>query len=304
MQSLLLTALGLLLIKPSTATGRTPPTAGATWHIDIATDFTQISNLATDPAMNHNVAVYDVDMWLVNAAVISALHAKGIYVICYVDIGTNETWRPDAGNFAGSPIGGPVYTGDGNSVWPNESWFDIADPLDPILKSGYTERLQRAAALGCDGIDPDNTDGYDNVTGFTLKEGDTNALFTKFLIPTAKSLGMNIGLKNSVDMVDNASPAYNFASITDWVVIEQCGEIAAECDRYQPYIKAGKPAFEIEYPADEGATIPTNPSQLDASVANQLCNDTVDGTKPGNKGFSVVLKDMNLDSWTYNCWEH
>ena len=42
-------------------------------------------------------AVYDVDGFETTAAEVAALHASGKHVVCYIDVGTAENFRPDYG---------------------------------------------------------------------------------------------------------------------------------------------------------------------------------------------------------------
>ena len=47
-------------------------------------------------------------------------------------------------------------------------------------RSDPGERLDLAAAKGCDAVDPDNVDGYANPTGFDLT-GDDQLAFNRWL---------------------------------------------------------------------------------------------------------------------------
>ncbi len=49
--------------------------------------------------------------------------------------------------------------------WAGERWLDISNPaLKPIMLA----RLDLAHIKGCDGVEPDNVDGYTNNSGFNL----------------------------------------------------------------------------------------------------------------------------------------
>jgi len=52
-----------------------------------------------------NVDVFDIDMFDNTKETISALKAKGKFVICYINVGSFEKWRPDAAKFPKSIIG-------------------------------------------------------------------------------------------------------------------------------------------------------------------------------------------------------
>ena len=90
--------------------------------------------------------------------IVAKLHAMRRRVMCYVDVGTWENWRPDAKEFPKSVLGHP----DGH--WTGERWLDIRQTaiLEPIM----ARRLDLCKKKGFDGVDPDNLDGYQNRTGF------------------------------------------------------------------------------------------------------------------------------------------
>jgi hypothetical protein len=56
--------------------------------------------------------------------------------------------------------------------------------------------LDLAASKGCDGVDPDNVDGYDNDTGLGLTTND-GVSYLEFLSDAAHSRGMAIRLKKA-----------------------------------------------------------------------------------------------------------
>jgi hypothetical protein len=66
-------------------------------------------------------------------------------------------WRADITDFPGA-VRGAVLDG-----WENERWLDIRSQA---LESLMRKRLELAAQKGCDGVDLDNMDGYQNESGF------------------------------------------------------------------------------------------------------------------------------------------
>lgn len=76
-----------------------------------------------------------------------------------------------------------------------------------------------------------------------------------------------------------------------WSVNEQCGEYK-ECETYAKFIEAGKPVFHIEYPKG-------NKVNDTLSVTN-VQKQSVCGSD-GARGFSTVMKNMNLDDWIQTC---
>ena len=102
-------------------------------------------------------------------------------------------------------------------------------------------RLDLARSKGCDGVDPDNVDGYTNEPGFAL-DADTQLDYNRFLAQQAHARGLAIGLKNDVDQLAELEPDFDFA------VNEQCAQYD-ECDGYRVFTDNGKPVLQVEYAA-------------------------------------------------------
>lgn len=159
--------------------------------------------------------------------------------------------------------------------WPDEKWLDTRNAgVRALMKS----RIQQAASKGCDGVDPDNIDGYENDTGFDLSEAD-GADYVRFLAQTAHHAGLAYGLKNGGAIVEQVK------DVAEWVINEQCVQYS-ECALYQPIIQMGKPVLHIEYNKKEPAP---------AKFVNKVCN------AKGAKGFSTLIKHMDLNAWTETC---
>ena len=54
---------------------------------------------------NTGVKVFDIDGFTNSAATVAALHAHGTKVICYIDFGSSENFRPDYSSFPASVQG-------------------------------------------------------------------------------------------------------------------------------------------------------------------------------------------------------
>ena len=180
---------------------------------------------------SYDVDMYDIDLFDTPAETIAALHADGRVVICYFSAGSREDWRPDAGDFPDAVLG---ETLDG---WPDERWLDIRamEVLGPLLAA----RLDLAAAKGCDGVEPDNLEGYANDSGFPLTAADQLA-FNRWLAAEAHARGISIGLKNDLAQIPELLEHF------DWALNEQCFEYD-ECEALLPFIDAGKAVFGVEY---------------------------------------------------------
>jgi hypothetical protein len=177
------------------------------------------------------VAAYDIDGFENTAAEVSALHAKGIHVICYIDVGTYEPSRPDSSAFPATVLGSGV------EGWPGEKWLDIGSlsVLEPIMKA----RFGMCKEKGFDAVEPDNMDGYENSTGFSITAQQQLA-YDEWVATEVHSLGMAVFQKNDGEQTGQLE------SYFDGALDEQCNQYS-ECSNFQAYLKAGKPVLNAEY---------------------------------------------------------
>ncbi|KAH6665759.1 glycoside hydrolase superfamily [Halenospora varia] len=240
------------------------PSAGLTWQIILQSPIT-----STAP----NVSVYDIDLFENNSTLVKTLHSQGRKVICYFSAGSYEDFRDDADQFKKSDRGSALKN------WPGEYWLNTnSTNVRRIMRS----RLDLAKNLGCDGVDPDNLDGYDNNPGFPLTT-QTAIDYLTFLAIEAHSRGLAIGLKNSGKIVDAT------VGFLQWVVNEQCVAFG-ECGMFRKYIQMNKPVFHIEYPKGAGSA-----GGVEISQRNAICGD------PSRTGFSTVMKTTALNDWLETC---
>lgn len=184
-----------------------------------------------DININREVGIYNLDLFDTDIATISNLHSRSIFVMCYFSAGSFEDWRPDSKDFPAEILGNDYEN------WPGERWLDIRniDLLAPIMLA----RLDLAKKKGCDGVDPDNVNGFANDTGFPLTYED-QIRFNIWLAEAAHANGLSIGLKNDSQQIPDLSPYF------DWQLQEECFQYD-ECELLLPFIEAGKPVFNIEY---------------------------------------------------------
>jgi hypothetical protein len=205
-----------------------PVPCSGCWHPALNTSWQWQLTGVVDQSIN--VAMYDIDMFDNAAGVVSSLHAARRVVICYIDAGTWENWRPDANQFPASVKGRP-------NGWPGEKWLDIRQLsiLGPIMQA----RMNLCKSKGFDGVEFDNVDGYTNNTGFPLTASD-QLNFNTWLANQAHTRGLSVALKNDVDQVTTLLPYF------DWSLDEQCFQYA-ECNKLLPFIAANKAVMEVEY---------------------------------------------------------
>lgn len=213
--------------------------------------------------VNLDVHVFNLDLFDTPPSVIASLRQRGVLVICYFSAGSFEDWRPDVSRFP------PEVLGKDMQGWPGEKWLDIRriDLLAPIMEA----RLDLAVQKGCDGVDPDNVNGYINDTGFALSAAD-QLRFNIWLAEAAHRRGLSVGLKNDLEQVTE------LVSFFDWMINEECFTYG-ECDRLMPFVEAGKAVLVIEYGLDPQAFCPP---------ANRM-------------GLSALHKHRELDAYRFDC---
>jgi hypothetical protein len=186
-------------------------------------------------------------------------------VICYFDT-AYEAWRPDAKKlepYKGNPLDG----------WPDQFWLDIRQPavLEVMLS-----RLDMAKDKRCDAVDPDDVDARSNNPGFALTAKDQQGFIIK-IAEAAHARGMGVGLKNDLEEVDE------LVAHVDFQVNEECFE-NQECDELAPFIRAGKPVFNVEYTEDSLA-----------ERGAELCPDAL------RRKFSTLIKRLDLNAEQHAC---
>jgi hypothetical protein len=242
--------------SPPASPGPTParwrPPAGIPWQW-------QLSG-TVDTSVD--VPVYDIDGFENSAEVVGRLHAAGRKVICYINVGAWESFRPDSKDFPAS------VRGDGDG-WEGERWLDIrrTDVLRPLMAA----RFDMCRKKGFDAVEPDLLDGYANTTGFPLTAAQ-QLTFNRMIAGLAHERGLAVGLKNDVDQVATLVKDFDFA------VNEECAQYK-ECDRLTPFIAADKPVFHVEYRLKTG----------------QFC------AQARRLGLSSMVKRLSLDAWRDPC---
>lgn len=176
------------------------------------------------------VMATDMDAFDNTAATVAKFHALGQKVIAYIDVGTWENWRPDAGSFPASVKGR-------SNGWPGEKWLDIRQLsiLQPIMAA----RMNMAKAKGFDAIEPDNMDGWENETGFPITAAQ-QLTYNEWIANYAHSIGLTVFQKNDPEQATTLQPYF------DGILDEQAIQYN-EANLLQPYLAADKPVLDAEY---------------------------------------------------------
>jgi hypothetical protein len=206
-----------------------------------------------------------------NSGVIAELHSRGIIVICYIDTGAAESYRPDAYLFPKSVLGGASYDSNGDQ-WKGEKWLDIRKKSWPKFAPIMWSRFDLAAAIGCDGVEPDQNNPIGNHPGFPITRSDQERWYLE-VAAEAHARGLSVGQKNGIETTTPATVA-----AFDWNLNEECFQYH-ECKVLKPFITAGKAVFQTEYRGDPASFCP----------------------KAQALGFSSLKKKLNLGSWVVAC---
>lgn len=219
---------------------------------------------------DYDVDLYDIDLFDSSVSLIQQIQESGKKVICYFSAGSFESWRDDSERFNTADLGNRV---DG---WENERWLDIRSAE---VHEAIKLRLDLAQLKGCDGVEPDNMDAYQNDSGFSLTLNDQLA-YNRLIANEAHLRELSVGLKNNLDQFALLVGYFDFA------VVEQCYEYD-ECDALTVFTDSNKAVLNAEYM-----------EKLDESSAalDVLCADSL------NRQFSTLVLPLNLDdSYRFSC---
>jgi hypothetical protein len=174
--------------------------------------------------------VYDVDGFETSAAEVAGLQAQGKHVVCYIDVGTAENFRPDYKEFPKSVLGR-------SNGWPGERWLDIRQlgVIEPIM----TARFQMCREKGFEAVEPDNIEAYSNKSGFSITAAE-QLTYNEWVAQEVHTLGMAVLQKNDGEQTPELHPYF------DGALTEQCNQYH-ECADFDPYLAAGEPVINAEY---------------------------------------------------------
>ena len=218
----------------------------------------------------YSVDVYDIDLFDVSASTIASLQATGKRVICYFSAGSFEDFRSDANRFPQEVLGNTL------EGFADERWLDIRSF---IVLDIMSDRLDIAVQKGCDGVEPDNVDGYVNNSGFDLTAADQLA-FNRRIANAAHERGLAVALKNDLDQI------LDLIAYFDLSVNEQCHEFD-ECSLLQPFVTGGKAVFNAEYDSRFVS---------DAAVRDDMCS----AARADNLRTLILPLDLD-DSFRFSC---
>lgn len=212
------------------------------------------------------IEIFDTDPDSVTRAEIMALNNAGVYTICYVSVGTMETYRSDVNLFPQAAIGKRY------ADWPDEFFLDIREPN--LIPSIMARRFLECALKGFQAVEPDNMDVYQNDSGFDITREDTLA-YLRMLVRAAHDVNLEIGQKNVPELTAE------LVGVMDFIITEDCF-VDGWCEEVRAYARAGKPVLAAEY-TDTGVNWP-------AACAFGRANS-----------YSMILKDRDLTAALETC---
>jgi hypothetical protein len=243
------------------STGAWKPAPRTTWQWQI----TGVVDETVDAQM-FDVDLFDTRAGEKNAGVIGRLHNRGRIVVCYLDSGAWESYRPDAGRF-------PIEVRGNSTGWSGERWLDIRPVSWPKFAPIIWRRLDLAKSQGCDGVEPDQNNPVGNNPGFPITLADQKAWYLE-VARQAHLRGLSVGMKNGIETVDAETVA-----AYDWALNEECFQYN-ECSLLKPFVTAGKAVFQVEYKL----------------LTTEFC------ARARSLGFNSMRKRLALDAWREVCW--
>jgi hypothetical protein len=235
---------------PGTTSWWVPPLGHQPWQWELTNplSLTNKKQMGTDDKLPSGAVapapvIYDIDGIINPASTVTALHALGKRVVCYVEVGAAGNYYTPADEgipttyydqlSAAGVLGGAV------SGWP-EKYLDIRSPATVSIIETMID--QQCAAKGFDAVETDIDESYGSDSGFPLTKSDEERYMTT-LADYMHGLGLGWWIKNPDDTGD--SYAADMEPLADAVLTEQCNQYAS-CNLLSSYV-GHKAVFNAEY---------------------------------------------------------
>lgn len=187
--------------------------------------------------------IYDIDAIINPASTVTALHAMGKHVVCYIEVGAagNYYTAADEGipttyydQFEAAGVLGAKVSG-----WP-ERYLNINAPATLAIVESMID--QQCASKGFDAVETDIDEEYASPNGWGLTQADEVAYMTS-LADYMHSLGLGWWIKNPDDTGDDYATIME--PLADAVLTEQCNQYKT-CGALSAYV-GEKAVFNAEY---------------------------------------------------------
>jgi len=218
------------------------------WELSHPLNVANARDMGTDdtlPDGQHAPApvVYDIDGIINPASTVSALHAQGTHVVCYIEVGAAGDYYAAADEGLTTTYYNQLRSAGvfGKKVrgYP-ERYLDIRSPATvSIIESMISGQC---AAKGFDAVETDIDEEYMSRSGFALTRADEETYMTT-LATYMHNLGLGWWIKNPDDTGD--SYATDMFPLADAVLTEQCNQFSS-CGSLSAYV-GHKAVFNAEY---------------------------------------------------------
>ncbi|GLI60015.1 hypothetical protein VaNZ11_002079 [Volvox africanus] len=305
--------------SPSSPSAVWRPSGGLRWQW-------QLSGVDFKPMLRTKPQVVDVDVdmapTLLTQAAELGINRSAFKLICYFSVGTFElhrvaadakrgiSWTALEQQLGGSAVPGPLYLSYMEPPFSDERWFaiDQADTRALLVNQVMVPRMRSAVAAGCDGIEMDNVDAYDNVPATAGARGVTQAqqlLYNVALLDAAHGLRLSAGLKNALDLLGTTFPdGRAVATEYDWFLNERCWEFD-ECSMYGTAIKWDAVVFGVEYCDARMAFGAGSRNLRPECVCPLTYGPTPGGGATGSRPtLNWLIKNVALDAVGLDCREY
>jgi hypothetical protein len=236
-----------------------PPLGNQPWQWELSHPLrpTNARDMGTNdklPNAKHapDPVIFDIDGIINPRSTVTALHAQGKHVVCYVEVGA-------AGNYYSAGQEGIATSyyqqlhaagvfGTKVPGYP-EYYLNIQSPATVSIIESMIEK--QCAAKGFDAVETDIDEEYTAVSGFPLTAAVEESYMTT-LANDMHSLGLGWWIKNPDDTGD--SYATDMYPLADAVLTEQCNQFST-CGSLSAYV-GHKAVFNAEYRATPASFCP------------------------------------------------
>ncbi len=238
------------LPRAGAATWWTPPLGNQPWQWELSHPLrtTNARDMGTsDKLPNGQLApapsIYDIDGIINPASTVTALHALGKHVVCYVEVGAvGNYYSPAEEGIPETYFSLLRNAGELGAKVPGypEYYLNIQSPATVFIIAEMIK--QQCAAKGFDAVETDIDEEYGDTSGFPLTQSIEESYMTT-LATFMHGLGLAWWIKNPDDTGDGyASDMYPLA---DAVLTEQCNQYSS-CSLLSAYV-GHKAVFNAEY---------------------------------------------------------
>lgn len=214
--------------------------------------------------------VYSVPLFTIDVATIATLRGADHRVICWFSAGISAWGEPDRDI---------VFPATGPDIVPGQSerWMDLASP---IIRDAMAVRLDQAAALGCDAVEPGDIDGYLADSGLPLtREGTVE--FMAWLATEAHARGLAIALNDGNELAAELEPSVDLAIDYGCLVASTCGQLGVFTDAGKLVLHAELIAADAVFEVEQ--------------MAVEVCADST------ALSLVTIFKKTDLNAWIHPC---